>query len=220
MELCEQKNIYRIEGVFPDNIICGFTKKNISGLDPQKDFESIKEDDVKSAECAYMRQVHSSHVCKTEEPGVFTSDALFSAKPGLMLMVRTADCLPLLVYDHASDSVGVVHMGWRPAHNGILNNLGIDLSAATVAAGVGLRKCCYEVGGEFRHYNTINPFLQSRQRRLFFDPIAFAKYHLVKQGLRFGKLCDTGVCSYCNEKFPSFRREHTDQRTLSFIIKT
>jgi YfiH family protein len=86
------------------------------------------------------------------------ADALITRKRGVALTMSTADCVPLLFYDPATEAIGVAHAGWRGTARGI--------AAATVAAmreqfgtrpadllvGVGpsIGPCCYEVSEEVR----------------------------------------------------------------------
>ncbi len=219
MRLGERKHCFIIEDVFPDHIVCGYTKRNISGKNPLADFEILKEDFPEPLSCACMQQLHSPHVCTAELPGLYQSDGLVSDKKNLMLIVKTADCLPLLAYDFSSEQIAAIHLGWRPALKGILQNITLDLKNTSVIAGAGLRSCCYEVGSEFRHFLGINAFIESHAQRLFFNPIAFVVKNLEARGMRDECFYDLGQCSFCNDDFYSFRRERTDKRTLSFIFK-
>lgn len=47
------------------------------------------------------------------------TDGLLTTEKGVFLMVTTADCLSLLIYDPVTRAVGVVHAGWR----GVLNQI-------------------------------------------------------------------------------------------------
>src|SRR5512147_2034035 len=47
-------------------------------------------------------------------------DALVTDQPGVMVAVRTADCVPVLVHDPKQHVVAAVHAGWRGAVAGIV----------------------------------------------------------------------------------------------------
>lgn len=219
MKIIEKKHCFLITDVFPGDVICGFTKKHVSGLDVPADFALLRDDIPQAESFAYLDQIHSSHVLSVDSPGKYTGDGIFCGNRSMMLMVRTADCLPLYACDFHSGLIGMVHMGWRPALKGILHHLDIDMENSSVIAGVGLRSCCYEMGAEFRHYPAINPFLESRGTRLYFKPIEFARVTLTALGLIPGHFYDLRICSYCGDGFHSFRRDKTERRTISFILK-
>jgi polyphenol oxidase len=83
-------------------------------------------------------------------------DALVTAEPGILLSVRTADCLPVLLVDKKLCVIAAVHAGWRGAlarlvektvgeMRRIFGSAPEDLAASM---GPAIGRCCYEVGDE------------------------------------------------------------------------
>ena len=65
-------------------------------------------------ELALPRQVHSDHVLWMREAGrPEATDAVITDQPGLCVCVKTADCIPVLLYDSRQRVVAAVHAGWR-----------------------------------------------------------------------------------------------------------
>ena len=63
---------------------------------------------------ALPRQVHSDNVLWMREAGrPEATDAVITDKPGLCVCVKTADCIPVLLYDTRQRIVAAVHAGWR-----------------------------------------------------------------------------------------------------------
>lgn len=63
---------------------------------------------------ALPRQVHSDNVLWMREAGrPEATDAVITDKPGLCVCVKTADCIPVLLYDERQRIVAAVHAGWR-----------------------------------------------------------------------------------------------------------
>ncbi len=63
---------------------------------------------------ALPRQVHSANVCWMKEAGrPEATDAVITDRPGLCVCVKTADCIPVLLYDTRQRIVAAVHAGWR-----------------------------------------------------------------------------------------------------------
>ena len=81
-------------------------------------------------------------------------DALWTDQAGILLSVRTADCLPVLLVDPNRRAVGAVHAGWRGALARIVEKTvgemrrvyGSDPRSLLAVLGPSIRVCCYEVG--------------------------------------------------------------------------
>ena len=57
-----------------------------------------------------IREVTDPFTAREELEGV---DALVTDVPGVAISVRTADCIPVLLYDPVHEAVAAVHDGWR-----------------------------------------------------------------------------------------------------------
>ena len=62
-------------------------------------------------------QVHSTIIVKTDRPLYANethqkADAILTNVPGVTLMMRFADCVPILVYDPVNIVIGIIHAGW------------------------------------------------------------------------------------------------------------
>ncbi len=83
-------------------------------------------------------------------------DALLTDQDGILLSVRTADCLPILVVDPTHRAVAAVHAGWRGTLQCIPEKVvaemrrlfGSNPRELLAAIGPSIRACCYEVGEE------------------------------------------------------------------------
>ena len=69
-----------------------------------------------------MHQLHTDIVHRLNaDPGKnLEGDALMTNIPGLLLVIRTADCLPVLLVDEENRAVAAVHCGWRGTERRIL----------------------------------------------------------------------------------------------------
>lgn len=104
------------------------------------------------------RQVHGNHVAHASaaEGGTAlpSTDGLVTAAPGVALLLRFADCQPLLLYDPAHGAVGLVHAGWRGVALGMAHRaveamhaaFGTDPRAIVAGLGPAIGPCCYLVG--------------------------------------------------------------------------
>ena len=71
----------------------------------------------------WMNQVHGTGVAVVDGPqdgAVPATDALVTATPGLVLCVLVADCVPVLLADHATGVVAAVHAGREGVRQGVV----------------------------------------------------------------------------------------------------
>lgn len=99
-----------------------------------------------------MRQVHGSDVVEigSAEPVPPTCDALVTSTMGLALLVRAADCVPVVLADVTMGVIGVVHAGRRGIVAGVVHaaiQTMRERGAGQIDAWVGPHICggCYEV---------------------------------------------------------------------------
>ncbi len=105
-----------------------------------------------------VRQIHSSviHAIKEGPREVLAGDGMITDRPGLLLTVRTADCLPVLLVDEEHRAVGIFHAGWRGTLARIVEKgvgemrlrFASQPSRLRAALGPGIHTCCYAVGEE------------------------------------------------------------------------
>lgn len=99
------------------------------------------------------RQTHSVNVVWADGPGESPdSDAVITRVPGLCVAVKTADCIPVLLYDERQKLVAAVHAGWRGTVGRIvertireMQSRGEDIHAII---GPGISIDSFEVGDE------------------------------------------------------------------------
>jgi len=218
--LLEKEYCYLIENFFPPSIVAGFTKNNLSLSIWERNLIEGLGFLHKHLKIAHLAQQHSVIVNFIDKEGIYTGDGLFTKEKNLILVVKTADCLPLFFFEEKRKIIGMVHLGWRSGLRGILEGLDIDFSLCKLMVGVGLRRCCFRVKEDFLHYRKFSPFIKKERDSLYFDPIMFLKEVSFSRGLKKKNFGDLNICSFCSQdKFFSYRRDKTQKRTLSFIVK-
>jgi len=121
---------------------------------------------VRGARCAApsswilsVKQVHGTDVLVVDQALTAADrtqggwDALVTDQPGVMLAVRTADCVPILMYDPTRSVVAALHAGWRGAVAGIVpktiallqSRFGSIPDDLRISIGPSAGACCYEV---------------------------------------------------------------------------
>jgi len=84
------------------------------------------------------------------------ADAAVTNRPGLLLAVQTADCVPILLVDPKKRTVAAIHAGWRGTLRRIAGKavghmrMHFASKPADIFAAIGpaIGGCCYEVGTE------------------------------------------------------------------------
>jgi len=183
-------------------------------------------------------QVHGATVLHADVPGYAgPGDALWTDRPGLGVMARSADCPLVLVAGERSDGAaiwGVAHASWRSTVQGITARLVADLASAgadpsRLRAGIApsAGPCCYEVGEEVRDraLKELGPgaaaCFREREGSLHFDLWAANRAQLREAGLRDEAIVTAGLCSLCrNDLFFSYRREGAAAGRYAAVIGT
>jgi polyphenol oxidase len=169
-----------------------------------------------------LRQIHSGVVLEAVGPAAdrfAEGDALVSNQRGVIVGIRTADCVPILMVDERNRAVAAVHAGWRGTAAGIAAAAVKEMTArygsrpedlyASIGPAIGV--CCYEVGPDVAHHFGI---LTAAPVKI--DLAAMNERQLAETGV--GNIWQSGQCTFCeSERYFSFRREkEAAGRMLSF----
>ena len=182
-------------------------------------------------------QVHGStvavvHLCENCGPGnrVPHTDGLITEEPW-PLLIATADCFPVIVYEPGEKMVAVVHCGWRGTVAGILPRAVARLiretggRASELRAGIGPGICgqCYEVGDDvvqaaFQAGLESHVSGDANLVRRRFDIAGALRQQLLDSNLRPGHIDRVDRCSFEDPELPSYRRDHTELRAAAVVV--
>ena len=188
-------------------------------------------------EPVFLHQAHSSRIHYLEEKpaAVLEGDALVTSKQGLLLLIKTADCLPVLIFDPANRIIASAHCGWRGTSSRLLeklidflvNSFGSRPENLSVAFGPCISRDCYEVGPEVRDIFSQSGFPRDEKLfsphplhpgRFFLDLRLANRNQLLTRGIRKEKIEEITICPHCHPDFLSFRRDAvTKARLFNFI---
>ena len=164
---------------------------------------------------ALPRQVHSDNVCWMKEPGrPEQTDAVITDQPGLCVCVKTADCIPILLYDTRKRVVAAVHAGWRGTVSRIVQKTikrmlpqNPDDLHAIIGPGISLE--WFEVGDEvyeaFRTAGFPMERIAKKALRWHIDLWEANRWLLEEQGVK--DIFVEGTCTRTSMDFYSARRE-------------
>lgn len=147
---------------------------------------------------------------------VAQSDGLVTREPGLALVILTADCVPVLLFDPVRRAIGAAHAGWRGTVAGVASatvramqeNFGSTPADLRVALGPSIAQADYEVGPEVAEQFETR-FLDSRGR---LDVAGANAAQLVAAGVRAEHVERAQVSTFAApERFFSYRRQTKEQ---------
>lgn len=172
---------------------------------------------VLPGEPRWLKQVHGTTPIQMDDVGgVIEGDAAFSSRMGTVCAVLVADCLPVLLCDHAGSIVGVAHAGWRGLAAGVIertvSSMGDRKTLLMAWLGPAIGPNHYEVGDD-----VYQPFIKHDQNAaLAFAPHAHGKwlanlYLLARQRLEEVGVTEVyggGECTFsAPARFFSHRRD-------------
>lgn len=186
---------------------------------------------ISNSRLVYLEQRHTPRVLRVNSRTDLSAplpecDGAVTNLKNMALVVLTADCLPIFLYDPIRGAIGIAHAGWRGTSEEIAKNIvgamiaNFKSSASDIVVGLGpsIRQCCYEVKGEFlgRFPNSV----VKRAHKFYFDLAGENVEQLLAAGVSSKNIFDCEICSSCNnDKFYSYRREGKKAgRTASVIM--
>ncbi len=180
-----------------------------------------------------MTQMHGADVaCADESWTDARADGCVAFSPGRACVLRTADCLPVLLCDKAGSRVAAAHAGWRGLAAGVIESTLAALCRGGVRPvgagelmawiGPGIGASVYQVGSDvFEAVTRASP-----DAARFFSPQAGNRWLMDLAGLARRQLRQLGVariyggrwCTYSSpQRFHSFRRDGSPERQATFI---
>lgn len=173
-----------------------------------------------------LNQVHSDRIIRAEHvsDGSFPeADGVISEDPAVVLCIRTADCVPVLLWADDAPVIAAVHAGWRGLAGGILPKavrlMGeCGAQKIHVSMGPSIGPCCYEVGPEVIHALRTEPDRRDADRS-FVDLHRVARDQVLTAGIARDRIHQVQSCTCCNRgSFFSHRRDgESTGRNISVI---
>ena len=174
------------------------------------------------AQLVTLHQVHSAKVVTISDPFPDDdrphADGLVTDRPGLLLGILTADCVPVLFADAQRRIIGAAHAGWKGALGGVTDNiiaamvaLGAQRDHIVAAIGPCIGRASYEVSDDFATtFAAADPqnerfFTGGKPGHHYFDIEAYVIHRLHGAGLT--NIDALGLDTYADSRrFFSYRR--------------
>jgi len=167
------------------------------------------------------------------------ADAHFTRDRGLALIIRTADCIPVMIHEPVSGLIAAIHAGWRGVENEIILKTcdrlaaeGACLSSARAWIGPHIGARSFEVGLDVAakleaRFQTLRANSDTATSSLLpheadgkarVDLLAIALAQLGSRGIPRSSTSVLAIDTYTSDRHESFRRDRESAgRQISFI---
>lgn len=144
-------------------------------------------------------------------PDLAGADALVTNEPGVLLLLKFADCVPVVLWDPVKRVVGIAHAGWRGTVLGtpaaavelMTSSFGTDPRELVAGIGPSIGPCCYQVGPEVEKaasqvFAGAGVVRREREDDIRFDLWSANAETLMRSGIPEEKIEIAGLCTRCN----------------------
>lgn len=188
-----------------DDDIC--VRENRERIRVKLDLDSIVSSD----------QTHSDNIILVtgrEKHELPNADSLICATPGVGIMIQTADCQPILIFDPEHNVVAAVHVGWKGGFRNILGKTisylkeDFQTNPAKLLGVVG--PCISKESYRFEDQKGIVPlqFKKYIDENKNLDLLQITQDQWIKQGCLTKNLQNLKICTFKNtDRFYSHRSE-------------
>ena len=175
----------------------------------------LMSEQIHSNRVIYVKQQDTECFSSKLQVGEFVfSYKLFLKTDGIItdslddiIVIFTADCIPLFIIDNKNKIFGLLHIGRKGLQLGIIENLlkklsllpHFSLKDTVFVAGPHICEKCYIVDG--KNFSLFN---------LLYNQLTFFN-------IRPSQIFNSHICTFHNKKFFSYRRDATEHRMLSII---
>ena len=165
----------------------------------------------------------------------YEADGMMTAIPGVALVVFSADCIPVLLYDPVRRVIAAVHSGWRGTAAGIVTRAvermgqvyGSRPENILAAIGPGIGPCCFETHEDVPNAmmaavaSPALPFIKIKENGKFsVDLKGINAKRLELAGLDPANIAVCRDCTACmEEKYWSHRRQGTERGSMAAVIE-
>jgi YfiH family protein len=186
-----------------------------------------------SKQLVQVRQIHSAKVIRSDHPAdaVEEGDAITTDQRGLLLLMRFADCVPILFFDPENKAIAIAHAGWKGTLKGVVSEVvhamgshyGSQPGKIIVGIGPSIGPDHYQIGSEVID-ETKRVFREASNRVLYKDSKGVKldlwkanEIHLRNSGVE--QIDIAGICTGCDlKKWYSHRAEQGNTGRFAAVI--
>lgn len=181
------------------------------------------------------RQVHSNnifYVNRYANGGVNfydETDGLIGLK-GDVLVIKSADCLPVIVYDSVNARIAAVHSGWKGTANSIVKeaitkmvSLGSKASELKIYVGPHIQKTSFEVMDDVKNvfeknFSYKGIIEKKDETHYLIDLGKVVKLDAISMGAKEENIYLSSLDTVTDERFHSYRRDKKDYGLMYTLV--
>ncbi|WP_294795934.1 peptidoglycan editing factor PgeF [uncultured Fenollaria sp.] len=179
------------------------------------------------------RQVHSNNITYVNGNGGVhfydETDGLIGGH-GDVLVIKSADCLPVIIYDSVRECIAAVHSGWKGTANSIVKEaitkmVGLGSRAADLKVYVGphIQKASFEVKSDVKeifekNFSYEGIIEKKDETHYLIDLGRVVKCDAISMGVKEENIYISNVDTVTDQRFHSYRRDKKDYGLMYTMV--
>lgn len=191
-----------------------------------------------------LKQIHSDLVGVVKKSvnlvcDISEGDALITNEKNAILAVKTADCVPILIYDTQNEVIAAIHAGWKGTAKDIVsrtiekmnNEYGTEPQNCKAIIGPAICEKCYivnrDVCDQISNLNfgvfqkeALEKGIQrlASHEKFLVNLKEINKFLLLKNEISIENVSISTKCTKCELDLPSYRRDNNETRRIYSYI--
>ena len=176
------------------------------------DIKTVLKEIKSDINFAEMKQPHSSEVKIINNEGLYNSDGIETNTQDLPLVVRVADCIPILM--KSKNLISAVHAGWRGMNNSIFEKSlkNHNFNSLKISIGPHAKECCYEVKEDLKLLFPLSTI--ELNGRYYLNLRKRIEDFCIKENIELEVFQQ---CTICDDNYYSYRNIPTSHRQFGII---
>lgn len=181
------------------------------------------------------RQVHSNNIALVNGNGsggvhfYDETDGLIGGK-GDVLVIKSADCLPVIVYDSVNEHIAAVHSGWKGTANSIVKeaitkmiSLGSKAEDLKIYVGPHIQKMSFEVKSDVKeifekNFSYEGIIEKKDETHYLIDLGRVVTLDAMSLGVKEENIYISSVDTVTDQRFHSYRRDRKDYGLMYTLV--
>lgn len=178
------------------------------------------------------RQTHSNNIALAHDSSVNfydETDGLIGTK-GDVLVIKSADCLPVIVYDCVNKRIAAVHSGWKGTANSIVKEaiqkmmgLGSRAEDLKIYVGPHIQKNSFEVMDDVKNVFEKNFYYEDiifkkDETHYLIDLGQVVKCDAMSLGVKEENIYISSIDTVTDQRFHSYRRDKKDYGLMYTLV--
>ncbi len=218
-------------------ITLGVAGREINRIDYEHKLQVLRKDEkellknitgISSKKQVFLDQVHGDRVLRVDNYPDKDSvtygkaDGIITGLPGLSLVIRTADCVPVFAYDPVNRIMGASHSGWKGTMLKITSRMvemmcgeyGSERGNISIFILPSIGPDSYEVKNDVA--DNFSGFTNLVSQKIYLNLWKHIETSLLETGIREENIFNSGKCTVINNREFFSHRKGDRGRNLNF----